>query len=247
MAEKESLECQYCGTVLKSKTGKKLHERACEKRPETILFFCAHNDDQIVGAGGTVAKYSKEGKKVITIVFSFGEFSSPHLKEKVVRKKRVKESKRASKLLGESELYYLGLKEGNFKEEIKERNIHDKIKKIIEKIKPDRIFTHAVDDPHPDHRAVYGFTMDIVEELNFEGEVYSFNVWNLFLNFKKNRLPKLVVDITDTFKIKVEAFKKHKSQMINAIIPLMWNIYVQALLYGLNNNVKYAEVFYKVK
>ena len=80
-------------------------------KPETVLFLCAHNDDQIVGAGGTVAKYSKEGKKIITIIFSFGENSNPLEQDKVTRKTRVIESKRASRILGEEEIYYLGLKE----------------------------------------------------------------------------------------------------------------------------------------
>jgi LmbE family N-acetylglucosaminyl deacetylase len=59
-------------------------------------------------------------------------------------------------------------------------------------------------------------------------------------------MPKLVVDITDTLKTKVEAFRKHKSQ-VAAIFSLMWNIYLQAILNGFNNHVKYAEVFYKIK
>ncbi len=216
-------------------------------RQETILFLCAHNDDQIVGAGGTVAKYAKEGKRIVTIMFSYGEFSLPHMQEKESKKTRVIESKRAGKLLGESRLHYLGLKEGNFKKEIEEKDIHTKIKDIIKREKPTKIFTHAVDDPHPDHRAVYRFTIDLIDKINFKGDVYSFNVWNLFLNFKKRELPRLIVDITDTFKIKVEAFKKHKSQTINAILPLMWNIYLQAIWFGFENQVKYAEIFYKIK
>ena len=77
--------------------------------------------------------------------------------------------------------------------------------------------------------------------------MYSFNVWNYFINFRRRDRPKLVVDITDTFKTKVEAFRKHKSQRINAILPLMWNVYLQAILNGFNNHVKYAEVFFKIR
>ena len=211
-----------------------------------MFFLCAHNDDQLIGAGGTIAKYAKEGKKIVTLIFSFGETSLPHLQKVVTRKTRVQESKRAAKVLGELEVYYLGLKEGSFAEEIVNRNIDEKVKNIIKKIKPNKIFTHSLDDPHPDHRAVYKFTMDLVEKISYKGDVYSFNIWNFFLNFRKRDQPKLVVDITDTFKIKIEAFKKHKSQL-PARVSLMWNIYFQAIFYGLNNHVKYAEVFYKIK
>ncbi|MBT4858341.1 PIG-L family deacetylase [archaeon] len=215
-------------------------------KQESVLFLIAHNDDQLLGAGGTIAKYAKEGKKVITIIFSFGESSQPFIQDHHTRKVRVKESKRAQKILGEEELYYLGLTETKFPEEIKQRDIHTKIKNIIKKNKPSKIFTHSMDDPHPDHRAVYNFVMNLVEKINFKGNIYSFNIWNYFINFRQRNQPKLVVDISDTFKIKVEAFKKHKSQF-NTIIMHMWYVYFQAFLQGLMHGVKCAEVFYKLK
>lgn len=214
--------------------------------PESILFLCAHNDDQIVGAGGTVAKYAKEGKSVVTVMFSFGETSLPHYQEKISRRTRVLESRKAAKILGESENYYLGLKEGNFTREIEEKNIYKKIETIIKRIKPVKIFTHSIDDPHPDHRAVYAFTMSLADKINYKGEIYSFNVWNYFLNIRKRDTPKLVVDITGTFKIKVEAFRKHKSQW-PSFVSHMWNIYIQAILNGFNNNMRYAEIFFRVR
>ena len=38
----------------------------------TVLVICAHPDDEIIGAGGTIATYAREGKDVITIIFSNG-------------------------------------------------------------------------------------------------------------------------------------------------------------------------------
>jgi len=48
-----------------------------EGKNETILVFSAHSDDFVIGAGGTIAKYTEEGKKVIAVVFSYGERSHP--------------------------------------------------------------------------------------------------------------------------------------------------------------------------
>jgi LmbE family N-acetylglucosaminyl deacetylase len=213
---------------------------------ETILFLCAHNDDQLLGAGGTIARWSREGKKVVTIIFSFGELSNPLEQDIITRKTRVKESKLASKILGEDELFYIGLKESRFEEEIEEKRIHEKIGHILKRIKPSKIFTHNLDDPHPDHKAVYRFTLELIKEMDYRGEVYSFNIWNYFLNFRHRDLPRLVVDITDTFSSKVEAFRKHKSQSMTIFFH-MWSVYFQAMMHGLNNNMKYAEVFYKIK
>jgi len=216
------------------------------EKKEAVLFLCAHNDDQLIGAGGTIAKYAKEGKKIVTIVFSFGEMSNPLEKDIHTRKTRVLESKRAAKVLGEDELYYLALKEGNFAEEIKIKNIKKKIQKIMKRIKPKKIFTHSIDDPHPDHKAVYNFTMDLIEKTDYKGDVYSFNIWNYFINFRKRSQPKLVVDISDTLTQKVKAFDKHKSQWFSLMMHKA-NIYFQAIFYGWQNHVKYAETFYKIK
>ena len=151
---------------------------------KSIMCICAHNDDQVIGAGGALAKYAKEGYKIITIIMSFGELGIVHFKEEEARKIRVKESRRADKILGFERTHYLGLTEGKFAEEIKIKNIKEKIINIIKKEKPIKIFTHATDDPHPDHRDVNKFVLDIANQIDYKGEIYSYNIWNFFINFK---------------------------------------------------------------
>ena len=63
-----------------------------------ILVLCAHNDDQVIGAGGALLKYAKEGKTFKTIVFSYGEFH-PYLKTRVISKIREKEGIKSDKIL----------------------------------------------------------------------------------------------------------------------------------------------------
>ena len=212
---------------------------------EKILVICANNDDQVFGMGGTIAKYAKEGKSVKTIVFSFGELSHPHLKPEIIIKKRVKESLESDRILGGKGITYLGLKEGRFPEEIKEKNITEIVRKIIEKEKPDRIFTHSINDAHRDHRAVYHFVSELAERIKYRGSIYLFGVWTP-VRIKNRDLPQLVVDITDTFSRKIKAIKANRSQQIT-IISLLWNVYLRAILNGLSKNCKYAEIFYKLK
>ena len=40
-----------------------------------ILVFVAHPDDLEIGMGGTSLKYSQQGKKIIQVIFSYGELS----------------------------------------------------------------------------------------------------------------------------------------------------------------------------
>jgi LmbE family N-acetylglucosaminyl deacetylase len=167
------------------------------------------------------------------------------LKRKEAIKMRVLESKRADKLFGIKKTYYLGLKEGNFEEEFKKKELEKRLNAMISIIRPVKIFTHSIDDLHPDHRAVYKIVSETMDRIKYKCDVYSFEIWNPF-NIKKRASPKLVIDITDTFKLKIKAFKLHKSQWMAKMIMLP-TTYIRALGNGLSRDVKYAEVFYKLR
>jgi LmbE family N-acetylglucosaminyl deacetylase len=209
------------------------------------MVICAHSDDQVIGAGGTIAKLAKNGAEVRTFICSFGEQSHPHLKKIDVRRTRVLETKKANTVLGGSEVLFLGMREGHFLEEYRQKQWYAKLLRHIQKFKPDRIFTHSSDDPHPDHRAVYNMVMDIHTRGKLTCEVFTFDVWNLF-NIKKRHNPRLVVDISQTFARKLDALSVFRSQKV-ALFTLLWSVYTKAAYYGLKRGVRYAEVFYKVR
>ena len=215
------------------------------KKPQTILVFAAHNDDGVIGAGGTLAKYAKQGKKVKTVVFSYGEGSHPHLKPEVIKLTRYKEALEADKILGGSGMAFLNLKEMQFRKQAKRPDKKKLIKDIIRHERPEKIFIHSINDPLPDHRAVYKVVMDVIEEINYKGDIYTFEVWNI-LNILHRNKPKLVVDVTDTFQKKIKAFKAHKSQR-NVIFLLTGKIIAQAIINGLAHGCRYAEVFVKIR
>jgi len=214
-------------------------------KKETILTICAHNDDYIIGAGGTLSKYSQEGKNVKTVVMLYGEMSHPHIKGEEITKRRVKESKVSDKILGCSGVTYMDIKEKEAKDKFSKPATLKKLISIIKKNKPTKIFTHSIDDPHPLHRMTYSLANEAIEKSKFKGDVYSFNVWSP-INIRKRHLPKMVVDVSQTFKKKIQAFKAHKSQELT-YWTLIWNVYAQALISGLNQGCRYAEVFYKIK
>lgn len=214
--------------------------------PEKILVICAHNDDSLFGLGGTIAKYLKEGKKVKTIIFSYGEAVHPWLKKKESITTRVKESHQADKVLGGNESIYLGLKELNFHEELKKKRVTKRISDIIKKFKPKKIFIHDLNDPHPDHKAIYDIALKILDRIKYKGDVYTFDVWNP-IKIRKTSEPKLVINTTQTFKLKTKALRCHKSQKIPLLLLIWWNVYLKDFLNGLANNCRYAEVFNKVR
>ncbi len=120
-----------------------------------------------------------------------------------------------------------------------------KLKDIIKKYNPERIFTHSSADIHPDHRAVNSIVNKTLDSFKNDIKVFTFDVWNP-LTMNKTNYPILYTDITDSFKTKLKALKVIKSQKF-VIFQLMPWIYLRALINGLNNNCKYAERFYQVR
>lgn len=225
------------------KESKNLNIKECD--PESIMVICAHSDDQIFGPGGTIAKYAKEGKKVFTIIFSYGHISSPLMKKEIIASARVKEAQDVDKFIGGSGVIFLGIDENKFVEQFNQKKMHPKLKKLILEHKPSRIFTHSHDDPHPDHRALNKLLMDTLDKMKYKCDVYIFDIWTLF-NTKKQHHPKIVVDISNTFSIKVRALKMFESQKV-ALTTLLWSVYSKAWLLGKQNGMKYAEAFYKIR
>ena len=216
------------------------------RKKETIIVFGAHSDDFVIGAGGTIAEYAREGRKVISIVFSYGERTHAWLKEKYAQEMRAKEAHDASEVLGCKTVFF-DLKEGKFFDEYKEKNVDKEILKIIDKEKPVKLFTHSNEDPHPDHRSINKITLDIYEQITYrpKPEIYIYSIWNP-ISFKTN-LPSLYVDITKSFGKKMKALQKFPSQKIYAIYPLMTLILFRAFKNGFKIRKRFAEMFYKIK
>jgi N-acetylglucosamine malate deacetylase 1 len=214
------------------------------KKEETIIVFSAHSDDFVIGAGGTIANYTKEGKKVIAVIFTYGEKSHPWLKESIVKKMRSDETLEAAKVL-KCQTIFFDLKEFKFMDDYKK---NDKVKntllELIKKEKPSKIFTHSDDDPHPDHKGVYAITKDIYDGLKNPPELYIYSIWNP-VSFR-TQFPSLYVDISKTFRTKLKALKTFRSQKLHVAYPLFLLIY-RAIKDGFKLRKRFGEHFFRIQ
>jgi len=171
------------------------------------------------------------------------------MQEKHMHTIRMQESLVAGNIVGVDDTIFLGLRDGKLGEDTKNPEVLTRIKAIINKYKPTKIFTHDQDDLiYPDHRAVHKSVMECVNELSskkkFSGDVYTFNIW--FMNIRKRNVPRLVVDISTSFNKKRKALRAFHSQKL-ALLQLKPFIYAKAFLDGLHSDVRYAETFYKIR
>ncbi len=206
-------------------------------KKDRILFLCAHSDDEVIGAGGTIAKYAKNGNKVKVIIFTTGEKIVPWIKEGYIIGKRKKESESVAKHL-RYEIEFLELQEGKISDS--DVNLKRHIREKIVEFKPDKIFTHSTQDAHPDHQAINKIVTKVVRGLRRKPKVFTFIVWNIT---NPKNVAKLYVDVSDTFNDKIAALQAFKTQKL--VVALFYiPIYIKARIAGMQNNCRYAEVFY---
>lgn len=211
---------------------------------ENIIVFGSHSDDLEIGMGSTVAKYSEEGKNIISVIFSSGEKSNPLVRKEVLVEERKEEAIKVGEFLGVKETIFLDLEDRKLNQEIEKPEVKKKIKEIIQEYKPRKIFVHSKFDPHADHRAVNEIVFKTLYEVDPEKNisVFVYEVWNVV----NETHPKIYVDVSKTFKKKIEAMKKFKSQKL-FVYSLMLSVIIKAKICGLQNKTKYAERFYKIR
>ncbi len=119
----------------------------------SVLIVVAHADDEVLGCGGTIARYVSEGKKCNILVISDGEGArgTKNLKKKI--KLREIAAKKASKILGVNKIRFLNLPDNQL-DNIKILLIIKKIEKVIKELQPKELFTHFDGDLNIDHRIV---------------------------------------------------------------------------------------------
>ena len=122
---------------------------------ERFLFIGAHPDDIEVGAGATAAKLAASGKKVCFLICTDGrygdEFAQKGISEEGLIGLRKQESLESAKLLGISDVRFLGLSDGGF---YGEEELIRGIAQTVGDFKPDVILSIDPDvssECHADH------------------------------------------------------------------------------------------------
>ena len=194
----------------------KAHELGASLR--RILCISAHPDDNEFTIGGSVARWSREGRDVaFCLVTTGGAGVNEHTpSSEGLIPIREKETRAAARILGVSEVILLGYPDGTLQPTLEMRR---DLTRVIRRVRPDIVVTG---DPtvrfygneymnHPDHRAVADAALDaIFPELLAEG-LDRHKVKQVFLSGARD--PDVYVDITRTLSVKCRALKAHRSQV----------------------------------
>ncbi len=194
---------------------------------QKVMVVSAHPDDPDFGAGGSVARLADSGAEVTYVIVSDGRQGGedPKQKDSELVAIRQKEQKAAARVLGVKNVEFLGYKDGHLAPDLKLRR---DIVRMIRKHKPELVITHipgrVLDAPmggsHPDHLAVGEATMAAVYPDSRNPRAFRSLLKEGFEphEVKEVWIPfwtrgDYLVDITPTLDRKIEALRKHKSQV----------------------------------
>jgi LmbE family N-acetylglucosaminyl deacetylase len=190
----------------------------------------AHPDDQEFTVGGTLAKWARAGSHIVTVcVTSGGAGSNDHTPGGMTREAlvpiREEEQRQACRVLGISEVLFLGYEDGMLEPSLALRR---ELTRIIRRYRPDAVvcgdptmrFYGSMYMNHPDHRAAADVALDAVfpsaetrlifPELLAEG-LEPHKVQTVFIHGSAQS--DTFIDIADLLDVKVAALKEHRTQM----------------------------------
>lgn len=210
-----------------------------------VIVCAPHPDDEMIGMGGTIAKFSEEGEEVIVVIFTLGEGSHPWQRREAINETRRKEALNAGKIAGSAETIFLELKDLSIAKEVVENNVSERFLDIIKAKNPELIFIPAIDDLHNDHRAVAKFVLAVHDENKLAIPTYMYTVWNPLHIINRDK-PKMVINITKTFRKKWLAIQAYESQKVSTF-QLIPTVMLRGLFHGLRHGYHMAEVFMKIR
>ena len=212
----------------------------------------AHPDDEVLGCGGLMARFRKEGHAVFTLILGEGIVSRKpgDGKNRLEIEALKKAALRANRILGVKKVFFRSFPDNKF-DTAPMLDIVRAVEEIKKEIKPEIIFTHFARDLNIDHRCAYQAVITAARPLSGEGvrEIYSFEVlssteWAYPLSFS----PDVFFEISRTVDIKLKALKEYKNELRRPHHPRSVEaVKLNARLWGIKTGLEYAEAFKNVR
>lgn len=221
-----------------------------------VMVITPHPDDAEFGVAGTAASWIKQGREVIYIVCTDGDkgSSDPDMTSESIAQIRRQEQMEAAKVLGVSEVIFLGYPDGGLEDTPIFRG---ELVRLIRKYRPDVVVTA---DPyrkylwHRDHRITGTVTLDAIfpyarDRLSYPEHIAEglepHKVKEVYLWASEE--PNIYIDISDTFDIKMTALGCHVSQVGHYMEFLKQRMEERAARMGEDEGIPLAEAFHRIE
>jgi LmbE family N-acetylglucosaminyl deacetylase len=182
---------------------------------DRVLAVLAHPDDEVLGAGGTLARHAIRGDEVHLVFIADGV--SARGGDQVSVDKRAAAARRAAAILGTREPHLLGFPD-NAIDTVGLLKLVKSIEMIVSNLKPQTIYTHHSGDLNIDHVLCHRAVMTACRPLPgstirriFAMEVASSTEWAP--DASSTFVPSRFVDVSATREAKRRALEVYDSEM----------------------------------
>jgi len=181
-------------------------------RNDNILVISPHPDDDVLGAGGTMAEASAQGRGVFSVYVTDGR-GSPRKDQGITDEEmascRKKEALASLKAIGAAGGFFLE-KRSQELTGAGGAEAREELKNIVEILRPAVVHLPAPYERHKTHQLCTALTLDVLRITgDWPMEVFGYSLWGCFWGGKK----RIVRDISSVIRKKVEAVLAHVSQI----------------------------------
>lgn len=186
-----------------------------QTRPNRILIFAAHPDDEVLGMGGTIANHAKISSDTVRIVCVTDGSSSQYPGDEDRRLRKNDEAIRAAAVLGVNDYVQLSFPDMRL-DSVTHVELNGAIEDQIRDFQPDVVYT-VHPDVNLDHRAV--FQSVLVGTRPTPGQcvrrIFSFAPTSSIEWTAPQEqwfVPNWFTDISATFELKLQAFQYYETE-----------------------------------
>jgi LmbE family N-acetylglucosaminyl deacetylase len=185
----------------------------------TVLVVVAHPDDEVLGCGGTIARLTQNGQRVVVMVCADGVSSRPDDANEPAAEARWAQARAAAHLLG-AEIYRADTPTthyvfpDNAADVVSRLRIGRVLSHVMRHFGARVVLTHSSADLNVDHRRVHEAvrvaarpTIDQPVRAIYAFEIPSSTAWGL-----RPFAPALWVNVTATLSVKLEAMRLYERE-----------------------------------
>ena len=188
----------------------------------TYLIIAAHPDDEVLGCGGSMAKWAKIGHEVHVLIMAEGATSRDKYRDRKFRKDELsmlaQSANQVVNILGIKSVELMDYPD-NRMDSVDLLDVVKSIEERIEKIEPEIVITHHIGDLNIDHQITHQAVITacrpkpeqtVKQILSFE--IPSATDWQSS-TMGNPFIPNWFEDVSDTLELKIKALEAYKSEM----------------------------------
>lgn len=229
----------YILSYFKTQKAKVEKKEISYNKNEKILVLAPHVDDETIGLGGTLIKYSKQNADMSLVYMTDGSGSTSNKSKEEIIKERMEEGHRIKKSYGFKNIYFLEQIDG----QLNSNNtvLLDKLENILNHEKPNTIYSPFLIDGNNDHIETTKALSQVLRRINIKIE-------NIFLYQVNTIIEPKIVDTISVLDKKLYCEKADKYKIFESQWAMGFSVFnllskARALNY---KNVYAVEVFVKL-